>query len=66
MNVPVDPTSARPGALYPSLRIGPRPWSNRTSHRLTRLALWLTVRFQVVDDGGLLGGSMPPARTQWP
>ena len=44
VNVPVDPTSAWPGALFPSLRIGPRAFSNRTSHRLTRLALWLTVR----------------------
>lgn len=44
LNVPVDATSAWPGALFPNLRIGPRPWSNRTSHRLTRLALWLTVR----------------------
>jgi len=44
LNVPVDATSAWPGALFPNLRVGPRPWSNRTSHRLTRLALWLTVR----------------------
>ena len=44
LNVPIDPTSAWPGALLPNLRIGPRPWSNRTSHSLTRLALWLTVR----------------------
>lgn len=44
LNVPADPTSAWPGALFPSLRIGPRAFSNRLSHRLTRLALWLTVR----------------------
>jgi sterol 3beta-glucosyltransferase len=44
LNVPVDTTSAWPSALFPNLRIGPRAWSNRTSHRLTRLALWLTVR----------------------
>jgi sterol 3beta-glucosyltransferase len=43
LNVPVDTTSAWPGALL-NLRIGPRAWANRTSHRLTRLALWLTVR----------------------
>jgi sterol 3beta-glucosyltransferase len=43
LNVPVDPTSAWPGALFPNLRIGPRSWSNRVSHRLTRLALSLTM-----------------------
>jgi sterol 3beta-glucosyltransferase len=44
LNVPVDPTTAWPGALFPNLRLGPRSWWNRTSHRLTRLALSLTVR----------------------
>ena len=43
LNVPLDPTSDWPGALFPNLRIGPRAWSNRTSHHLTRLAVWLTV-----------------------
>jgi sterol 3beta-glucosyltransferase len=43
-NVPVDATSAWPGALLPNLRVGPRAWSNRVSHALTRLGLWLTVR----------------------
>lgn len=44
LNVPVDATAAWPGVLFPNLRIGSHAWSNRTSHRLTHLALWLTVR----------------------
>lgn len=44
LNVPVDATSAWPGALFPYLRIGPRGFSNRLSHGLSRLALALTVR----------------------
>ena len=44
LNVPIDPTSAWPGALFPNLRLGPPSLSNRTSHHLTRLALWLTIR----------------------
>lgn len=41
-NVPITPTSAFPGALFPGLDYG--PLSRRLSHRLTRLALWLTAR----------------------
>jgi sterol 3beta-glucosyltransferase len=44
LNVPVDATSAWPGALFPNLRFGPPGASNRWSHRLTRLALALTLR----------------------
>ena len=44
LNVPVDATSAWPGALFPHLRIGPKGASHRMSHRLSRLALALTVR----------------------
>ena len=40
----VDATSAWPGALFPNLRLGPHATSHRVSHRLTRLALALTVR----------------------
>lgn len=41
-NVPITPTSAFPGALFPGLDFGGR--SRRLSHRLTRAALWLTAR----------------------
>ena len=44
LNVPVDATSAWPGALFPNLRIGPTATSNRLSHHLTRLGLALTLR----------------------
>lgn len=41
-NVPVTPTSAFPGALFPGLDFG--GLSRRLSHRLTRVALWMTAR----------------------
>lgn len=41
-NVPITPTSAFPGALFPGLDFG--RVSRRLSHRLTRAALWLTAR----------------------
>jgi UDP:flavonoid glycosyltransferase YjiC (YdhE family) len=44
LNVPVDVTTAWPGALFPHLRIGPRRLSRLASHRLTRLALGATLR----------------------
>jgi len=62
LNVPVDATSAWPGALFPNLRLGPRAASNRASHRLTRLALELTVRGG--GDAALVGvlGARPLPR----
>jgi UDP:flavonoid glycosyltransferase YjiC (YdhE family) len=41
-NVPITPTSAFPGALFPGLDFG--GLSRRLGHRLTRAALWLTAR----------------------
>lgn len=41
-NVPVTPTSAFPGALFPGLDFG--GLSRRLGHRLTRAALWATAR----------------------
>lgn len=41
-NVPITPTSAYPGALFPGLDFG--RLSRRLSHWLTRAALWLTAR----------------------
>jgi len=41
-NVPITTTSAFPGALFPGLDFG--SLSRRLSHRLTRIALWLTAR----------------------
>lgn len=41
-NVPITPTSAFPGALFPGLNWG--SFSRRLSHRLSRAALWFTAR----------------------
>ncbi len=41
-NVPVTPTAAFPGALFPRLDLG--GVTRRLGHRLTRAALWLTSR----------------------
>lgn len=41
-NVPITPTSAFPGALFPGLDFG--SVSRRLGHRMTRMALWLTAR----------------------
>lgn len=43
-NVPLTPTGAFPGALLPWLSLWPRPWWHRLSHRLSRQALWQTMR----------------------
>lgn len=74
LNVPVDATSAWPGALFPNLRIGPTATSNRLSHRLTRLGLALTLRAggdaarvevlgtRPLPRWGLLEHLLPPSR----
>lgn len=41
-NVPLTPTGAFPGVLFPGLDFGPR--SRRLGHRLSRAALWMTGR----------------------
>lgn len=58
-NVPLTTTSAFPGALFPGLDSG--SVSRRLSHRLTRAALWLTVRASANDACvELLGAKSAP------
>jgi UDP:flavonoid glycosyltransferase YjiC (YdhE family) len=46
-NVPLTPTSAFPGALFPGLDFG--GLSRQLGHRLTRQALWMTARAAAND-----------------
>lgn len=74
LNVPVDATSAWPGALFPNLRIGTSAASHRMSHRLSRLALALTLRgggdaalvdvlgVRPLPRRGVLDHLLPPSR----
>ncbi len=58
-NVPLTTTSAFPGALFPGMDSG--GLSRRLSHRLTRAALWLTVRASANDACvELLGAKSAP------
>ena len=43
-NVPLTPTKAYAGALFPRLSFPPRSFAHKLSHRLTRLALWQVSR----------------------
>ncbi len=43
-NVPLTPTRAFPGALFPWLSFAPRALTHRLGHHLTRQAVWLAAR----------------------
>jgi UDP:flavonoid glycosyltransferase YjiC (YdhE family) len=58
-NVPVTPTSAFPGALFPGLDFG--GLSRRLSHGLTRVALWLTARASANEACVEVLGARPAA-----
>ncbi|MCC7071765.1 MAG: glycosyltransferase family 1 protein [Deltaproteobacteria bacterium] len=63
-NVPVTSTSAFPGALFPRLDFG--AFTRRVGHRLTRAALWLTMRASANEACVAVLGAQPAARLPGP
>lgn len=58
-NVPLTPTSAFPGALFPGLDFG--AVSRRLGHQLTRMAVWATARSSAVEACVEVLGAEPPS-----